>query len=68
MTEKEKAKDLVDKFSNIENAALRVLREPVLTNIAKKAALITVEEMIKYCDAESDFKYWQNVKQEIRDL
>jgi len=68
MSEKEKAKDLVDKFSNIENAALRVLREPVLTNIAKKAALITVEEMIKYCDTESDFKYWQEVKQEIEKL
>jgi hypothetical protein len=68
MSEKEKAKDLVDKFSNIENAALKVLRGAVLTNIAKKAALITVEEMIKYCDTESDFKYWQSVKQEIRDL
>lgn len=68
MTPKEKAKDLVDKFSNIENAALRVLRGAVLSNIAKKAALITVDEMIKYCDDENDFKYWQSVKQEIRDL
>ena len=68
MTEKEKAKDLVDKFTNIENAALKVLREPVLTNIAKKAALITVDEMLKYCDNEVETKHWKTVKQEIRDL
>jgi hypothetical protein len=68
MAPQEKAKELVDKFSNI---ALLDSYE------AKLCALIAVDEMIKELDIliieDMDYKkimlkYWHNVKQEIEKL
>lgn len=62
MTPKEKAKELVDKFSN----------ECLLTiDGAKVAALIAVDEVLSTMDEEDNYvmyKYWQQVKQEIENF
>ena len=69
MTPKEKAKELVDKFSN----------ECLLTTDGGKvAALIAVDEIIKECYnwngsdnvqwETNRFDYWNEVKQEIEKL
>ena len=63
MTPKEKAKDLVDKFSN----------EVLIDNYeAKRCALIAVDEIIQAMDnvmLPNPFKqYWNKVKQEIEAL
>lgn len=56
MTPKEKAKDLVDKFSN----------EVLIDNYeAKRCALIAVDEILfEACD-EDDISWFKKVKQEI---
>ena len=67
MEPKEKAKDLVDKFSNV----------PLLDSYeAKQCALIAVDEIINSnphsnplnTDVHSTMSYWQEVKQEIEKL
>ena len=66
MEPKDKAKELVDKFSN----------EILLTiNGGKVAALIAVDEIIKQLvsiekapNNKSAFQYWEEVKQEIEKL
>ena len=58
MEPKDKAKELVDKFSN----------EILLTiNGGKVAALIAVDEILNYIQEEDNW-YWQDVKQEIEKL
>jgi ABC-type arginine/histidine transport system permease subunit len=58
MTPKEKAIELVDKFSN----------EILLTiNGGKVAALIAVDEIIRVLQDEQDW-YWEEVQQEIEKL
>ena len=68
MTPKEKAKELVDKFKNrsIE------LGETNSQLMAEANALIAVDEILEIInetmilvDIESDYDYWQEVKQEI---
>jgi hypothetical protein len=65
MTPKEKAKELVEKFSNV---ALLDDYE------SKQCALIAVDEILKVCEKEitncSDktFFYWQELKQEVEKL
>ena len=61
MTPKEKAKELVDKYSVIIDDYHRP---------SKQCALIAVDEIIKYQEKISehywiDLEYWQEVKKEI---
>jgi hypothetical protein len=63
MTPKEKAKELVDKFTNLyEGINLGLAKK----HWAKQSALIAVDEIIK--ELERCFihnEYWQEVKKEI---
>jgi hypothetical protein len=67
MTPKEKAEDLFSTYRyalSIPNAPLGELKD----DIAKKCALITVDEII---ESDTQFcygNYWQEVKQEIENL
>jgi hypothetical protein len=61
MTPKEKAKDLVIKFT--------FQRDNHELYVAKQCALIAVDEIINLCASGlSETKYWQEVKQEIEKL
>ncbi len=65
MTLKEKAKDLVIKYSYITGDLIYGF------TYSKQCALIAIEEIINlyaYDDVVLDWKYWQEVKQEIIDL
>jgi len=65
MTPKEKARDLVDKFSPI----LLFYSTMYNVNKSKQCALITVNEILKlYYILTDEHKYWQEVKQEINKL
>jgi cell fate (sporulation/competence/biofilm development) regulator YlbF (YheA/YmcA/DUF963 family) len=74
MTNKEKAKELVEKFAQIQ----RDFNQKNYYGQAKKSALICVDECIKEHCHESEHKepnaqdrwiaYWQEVKQEINKL
>jgi len=74
MTPKEKAKELVDKYYNLESEGDK--GGWMTKNDAKQCALIAVDECINiHFNLESDrngigesFKYWQEVKQEINNL
>jgi hypothetical protein len=79
MTPKEKAKELTEKFNNINNAIFRLLRKPVINSISKQCALIAVDELIRVFDEDFDDyrsyynyhtadEYWQEVKNEIEKL
>jgi len=60
MTPKEKAKELVDKFSTV---GLQQRNEGI------PCALIAVDEILKIiCFFQEDVKYWREVKQEIEAL
>ena len=69
MTPKEKAKELVEKFSDLEDGEMYIGK-------AKQCALIAVDEIINSLEnygkasdelqnMENDFRYWQEVKQEL---
>lgn len=70
MTEKEKAKELVEKFMNVEYNNDKYIRH----SEAKQCALITVDEINKFLNIVQDdvsdrvFVYWQRVKTEIEKL
>lgn len=58
MTPKEKAKELVDKFSWID-----------CSSDAKQCALICVDEILEtYIDLDPKLNYWEEVKQEINKM
>jgi hypothetical protein len=59
MTPEEKAKELVNKFLQVYDG-----RVP----IAKKCALIAVEEVLGYMGADRGIDFWQSVKQEIEKI
>ena len=65
MTPKEKAKELVDKYTEVIYPIINIEK-------AKQCALIEVEEMIEtfwYTHKnESEYRYWIEVKQEIEVL
>lgn len=78
MTPKEKAQELVQRFID---EAYAETTEQLYTPIAKKAALIAVDEILLLCPfetyretlspydgAELSTKYWQEVRQEIQNL
>ena len=69
MTPKEKAEELVEKFSDLEDGEMYIGK-------AKQCALIAVAEIINSLEnygkasdelqnMENDFRYWQEVKQEL---
>ena len=63
MTPKEKAEELVEKYSELYDYG----------SLAKDSALIAIDEIIKELDRISetywiDLTYWQEVKQEIEKL
>lgn len=60
MTPKEKAKELIDKYKYLYNNDKKLYLYASL-NIAKRYALIAVDELIK----ETGAKYWYDVKREI---
>jgi len=64
MTPKEKAKDLLDKFSPI----LLFYSTMYNVNKSKQCALIAVDEIISDNASIYSQKYWQEVKQEIEKL
>jgi hypothetical protein len=81
MTPKEKAQELVNKFAKLPEEGS--LMWYLSFEIAKKCALIAVDELIKYHDDLMDvvryelpsnivavipYKYWDDVKQEIEKL
>jgi len=71
MTPKEKAQELVQRFID---EAYAETTEQLYTPIAKKAALIAVDEMLQLgllvgSDLSDTFYiYWEEVKQEIQNL
>ena len=72
MTPKEKAKELVDKYSTY--VVMWSGGIEVETQNVKQCALIAVDEIldsviiIDLTTAENQFKYWQEVKKEIKKL
>ena len=69
LTPKQKAKELFDKFSDLEDGEMYIGK-------AKQCALIAVDEIINSLEnygkesdelqnMENDFRYWQEVKQEL---
>ena len=69
LTPKEKAKELVEKFSDLEDGEMYIGK-------AKQCALITVDEIINSLEnygkesdelqnMENDFRYWQEVKEDL---
>jgi hypothetical protein len=59
MTPKEKAKELVDKFSVV---GLQQRNEGI------QCALIAVDEILGYMGADRGYNFWQEVKNEIEKL
>lgn len=77
MTPKQKAKELFDKYYNVDNFGYKrdiegfiVWSTKVLENQAKKCALIAVDEILKAVTTIADKKYdfYLEVKQEINNL
>ena len=71
MTPKEKAEKLVDKYLT---ASFRAMEEyiPVPMVLAKQCALIAVDEVLNeendFIQTDTHFLYWEQVKQEIKNL
>jgi hypothetical protein len=66
-TPKEKAKELVNKFSDLEDGEMYIGK-------AKQCALIAIDEIINsivitdLTIADNQFKYWEKVKSEIEKI
>jgi hypothetical protein len=70
MTPKEKANELVNKYSTITKWKMGVEQEYVIKR-AKECALIAVDEIIKahiHNEGVRHLKWWEEVKQEIEKL
>jgi hypothetical protein len=74
MTPKEKAKELVKKYScYFHGIDENLFKEVVIHDDAKQCALIAVDEMLDELSNEdlykkSNYIFWQEVKQEIEKL
>jgi hypothetical protein len=64
MTPKEKAKQLTYSFYRI----IPLDKMTIDYNLAKKCALIAVDEILGFLSYQSHIKYWQEVKKEIEKL
>lgn len=77
MTPKEKANELVEKFSKIEHTYLIGRGKYMFIEESKKCALIAVDEIIKALESDriiygsiyryEESEYWQEVKKEIEE-
>ena len=68
MKPKEKAEELITKLMEINNVVYTIVKRRVLINIAKRNALIAVDELIYETQFEVPNvrqKYWQQVKKEL---
>jgi 5'-3' exonuclease len=71
MTAKEKAKELIDKFGEVEimfESQTGKIKYDELWDASQKCALIAVDEIllvITECETEYYDNYWQQVKSEI---
>jgi len=75
MTPKEKAHELIEKYKNINNVIFTLIKDKPLIWIAKKCALIAIDEMLEEIKDSADKEivvlriiYWEKVKQEIEKL
>lgn len=76
MTPKEKARELIDRFSDIEDLGRRsdengfsVWSTALLKKQAKQCALICVEEVLDSCIKNiAHLHFWAGVKTEIQNL
>ena len=79
MTPKEKAKEIVNKFINMDscrNHAYEHLDGNICSHLAKQCALIAVDEIINSnphsnplnTDVYSTMNYWNEVKKEIENI
>jgi hypothetical protein len=67
MSAKDKAMELVDTYRiMLMNSDTECGEEILCTGIAKKAALIAVDEIIKVLGYNSEVHIWNKVKQEIQ--
>ena len=67
MTPKEKAKELVNKFSSGHPIICKMNTRNMYISEAKQCALIAVDEILKAVEGKYD-EYWQEVKQQILNL
>ena len=69
MTPKEKAEELVEKFSDLEDGEMYIGKAKQCTLIAVDEIINSLENYGKESDElqnmENDFRYWQEVKQEL---
>lgn len=72
MTPKEKSKELVEKYADSLPSVFYNVVESKNYHSAKRCALIAVNEILNndypQFEFESDVKYWEEVKQEIKKL
>jgi hypothetical protein len=71
MNAKEKAKELMHYYLKELLSAKYSINGFVINDLAKKCALIAVEEIINSIDAEDHvilYFYWHKIKQEIQNL
>jgi hypothetical protein len=67
MSAKDKAIELVDTYRiMLMNSDTECGEEILCTVIAKKAALIAVDEIVKYFESYVILDYWNKVKKEIQ--
>jgi hypothetical protein len=70
MTPKEEAKELIDKFCNVQKDDISTFYLNIYE--AKQCALIAVNVILSRCIDEEEqyraYKYWEQVKQEIEKL
>jgi hypothetical protein len=67
MTPKEKAEELVNKFTGIKPIKLSDYSK-IYHPTAKQCALIAVEEILGSMGADRGYAFWTEVKQEIEQL
>lgn len=63
MTPKDKAKDLVDKYLDIDSKY-----EYLSYSMAKQCALIAVDTVLWMASHYATIEYWNEVKQEIQEI
>ena len=64
MTPKEKADEFITKFTEINNVVYTIVKRRVLINIAKRNAIIAVDELIEH-SYQVMKPFWVEVKQEL---
>jgi hypothetical protein len=62
MTPKEKAEELVYKYSELG------IGHPTSLSLPKQCALIAVDEVLGYMGADRGYEFWTEVKKEIEKL